>query len=197
MKLRAQSIPIAIGLVIAALAAVPASAVTVSYQTSGYFSPSQSYITFGCYSCSKDGLTAYSSSDWVEPGVPANDKLGWFNVVNGTHRITSPINFSLTVTETEPTNGSNTFTGSLSGSIRSGNGGGLLLHFNQVAVTIGTETYELTGTNPFSINNHGPTELDAEIFTTSNAPEPSLYMLTGSGFVGLLVMAIRRRKQTV
>jgi len=47
----------------------------------------------------------------------------------------------------------------------------------------------------FQINNYGPTELDAEIFTASNVPEPRFYTLTGSGFVGLLAVAICRRRQ--
>jgi len=95
----------AFGVLIAAFSTTPASAVTVSYDTRGYLAPGQGYISFGCYSCSKDSLTAYSSSHWVEPGDPANDKLGWLNVVSGTRTVASRVNFTLIVTELQPGKG--------------------------------------------------------------------------------------------
>ena len=199
MRLRNQ-IPIALGLLMSALASGPASAVTVAYETQGSFSPAQSPIlTFGCEldpACFSDGHVAYSDSDTVAPGMPANDTLGWFHVLNRNYTTPAPpADFVLTITEAMPSKGSDALQAQLSGTISRGNGGGLFLTFPKLAVTIGTETYQLTGvngTNTFAIRNHGPTELDAIITTTSTAPEPTCYLLTGSG---LMAMAMRRRKQ--
>jgi hypothetical protein len=179
---------LALGLGIAALASTPALAVTVEYSTSGSFSPSQwPAITFH----------GYSGSDTVTPTLPAYDTLGTFRVRSRNYTADS-VPFDLTITETSPSSGTGDFTGTLTGTITHGNGGGLSITFDQTAVTIGTETYELQGASPFAIANHGRTSLNAEILTTvGDAPEPTFYLLTGTAFAGLLAMAIRRRRQTV
>lgn len=194
MTIRTRLVSAGLRLALALFAAGSASAVTVEYQTTGSFSPGQSNITFGCLGCTTSGGIAYSGSDWVTPSSPATDALGYFYVVNGDYTPSHAV-FHLTITETAPSSGSKMMSGILSGTISPNDGGGLSLSFNQSSVTIGTETFELTSKNPFAIRNHGYTELDANIFTTSNAPEPAFYFLTGTAFACLLAMAIRRHRR--
>lgn len=185
LKLSTHKLSLALGVGILALASSPAFAVTVEYATSGSFIPQQSAISF----------EGYSGTDTVTAGSPAYDSLGTFYVRNMDYRAES-VPFDLTIAESSPSSGIGNFTGTLTGTITRRDGGGLFLTFNQSAITIGTETYELQGSNPFSIANHGGTTLNAEILTTvGDAPEPTFYALTGTAFAGLLFMAIRRRRQ--
>ncbi len=196
MKIRTRLVFVGLGVALIGLTSCPALAVTVAYQTTGSFSPGQSNITFGCLGCTTDGGIAYSGLDSVAPGSPATDALGYFYVVNGNYTVPNNVNFDLTITETMPSSGSKMMSGILSGTISTSNGGGLSLAFNQTSVTIGTETFEVASKDPFAIRNHGYTELDANIFTTSNAPEPAFYLLTGTAFASLLAMAIRRHRRS-
>src|SRR5262249_27660598 len=140
----------------------------------------------------------------------------------GTFKVTGPTSgtdtiqadFSLTVSQTVPSAGSQTLdSATIKGTVQFNQVTGLKVVFtsalpnattfvdaptsgnHSLLFTLGSIEYWINQTTAFvpQTTNSGESTIQGEI---AALPEPTFYALTGSGFMGLLLMAIRKRRQT-
>jgi hypothetical protein len=198
----------------AAMAIAPAFAVDVTYNTVGTFGSSGTNVLHGAggLSITYGDLT----NAVVNPPVltPTTASFGQFTAsgLTGSDVITDT--FSLAVTQSVPApGGTETLTDTFNGTIQTsfsnvtlnfnaGTGGGgvavldsdPITHQAAFRFTFGNVEYwvdEVTGIVP-STTNGGVSTIQGAIEVL---PEPAFYGLTGTGFAGLLLMALRRRSQ--
>lgn len=200
---------------IAALAITPALAVEVTYNTTGTFSSSGTNVYTGA-----NGLTlTYGNTvgNTVSlSGAPSNASFGTFTTINPTSGASDTVNshFSLLISQTLPSGASETLTDSFAGTISTsptGDSSTVVLTFT------GGSTNPILGTDPIDgaraytfslgsitywVDQKTPVEpqtTNGGVSTINGAvsavPEPTFYALTGLGFIGLMAMAIRRRRQ--
>lgn len=207
---------------VAALAISPALAVEVTYNTTGSFGGGSNVYTGANGLTITYGNTVGNS---VNDPYPTNASFGTFTVVDPTPGNSDVVNthFSLTLTQTSPLSGTETITDTFAGTISatfvggeprgnsnllltfsggSGDGGSPVLTTDPLdgaraySFSLGSVIYYIDAVTPIEpqTTNGGLSTINGAI-DASAVPEPTFYGLTGTGFAGLLSMAIRRRRQ--
>jgi hypothetical protein len=137
------------------------------------------------------------SSGSVDPG---NLSYGFFasSDISGPATIPAGTTFTLFVTQTTPTSGNSSVAGTLTGTINSTDST-VSLKFETQDINIGGVSYHIDS-DPKGVaivppnNNGGLTSIQGEVASVAAIPEPSTYLLLGTGFC-LITLISRRRSR--
>jgi hypothetical protein len=179
-----------------ALGALPASAQSFTFSTSGAFSGGSGGTVCIAASCTAGGFTlSFINAPSANYLAPTLVDLGQFNLLAG--EPSQPLTaftgatFTLTINQTAPSAGSGAFTGSISGSVAYNPSTSSLVWTPTTSLlTIGIVRYTLVVDNSGNINIQTPTvggnpNVTSVKANVSLTPEPATALLLAPGLAGV------------